>query len=82
MTDSLTKPIPVDLAHSFDVWRQITNLIIRDQGDVDNLENDLKDKPSVYPNREYLNLVDVVNFVYTSTQARLRHILIKSIAMS
>lgn len=82
MTDSLTKPVPVDLAHSFDVWRQVTNLMLRDQGDVDNLENDLKEKSSVYPDREYLNLVDVVNFVYTSTQARLRQVLIRSIAMS
>lgn len=82
MADDLVKPIAVDIAHSFDIWRQVTNLILRDQGDLDHLEHDLREKQSVYPNRQYVNLVDVVNFVYVSTQARLRHILVKSIGMS
>lgn len=78
----LTKPMYVDIAHSFDIWRQVTNLILRDQGDVDNLIDELVVKSDVYPDREFVNLVDIVNFIYVTTQARLRHILIKSIGMS
>jgi hypothetical protein len=78
MADNLTKPHYVDIAHSFDIWRQVTNLIHRDQGDITLLEV----KDDAHPSREFLNLVDVVNFVYLSTQARLRHILVKSIGMS
>jgi hypothetical protein len=82
MADNLTKPHYVDIAHSFDIWRQVTNLIHRDQGDITLLESTLKVKNDVHPSREFLNLVDVVNFVYVSTQARLRHVLVKSIGMS
>lgn len=77
-----TKPVYVDIAHSFDIWRQVTNLILRNQGDLDDLVDELTVKQDVYPDREFLNLVDVVSFIYVSTQARLRHILIKSIGMS
>lgn len=63
----------VEPYHSFDVWRQVTNLILNDQGDLDQFVNDLSDKN---------NLVEAVNFVYTSTQVRLRVALIRSIGMS
>lgn len=82
MADNLTKPQYVDIAHSFDIWRQVTNLILRDQGFVDNLIPELTVKQDVYPNRDFVNLVDIVNFIYVTTQVRLRHILIKSIGMS
>lgn len=82
MADNLTKPQYVDIAHSFDIWRQVTNLILRDQGNVDHLIEELGQDPNVHPEREFVNLVDVVNFIYVTTQARLRHILIKSIGMS
>ena len=73
MANELTKPQPVDIAHSFDIWRQVTNLTLRDLGDVDSLDVDLS---------EFSNMVEVVNFVYLSTQTRLRTVLIKSIGMS
>jgi hypothetical protein len=82
MADNLTKPHYVDIAHSFDIWRQVTNLILRDQGNVDDLLDELGKDPTVHPQREFVNLVDIVNFIYVTTQSRLRHILVKSIGMS
>lgn len=73
MANELTKPQPVDIAHSFDIWRQVTNLTLRDLGDLDTVDGALS---------EFTNIVDIVNFVYTSTQSRLRTVLIKSIGMS
>lgn len=82
MAAELTDKQKVEIYHTFDTWRQITNFIIQDQGYTQHIHQELKVKADVYPNREFLNLVDVVNFVYTSTQDRLRRILIKSIGMS
>lgn len=70
---TLNKPQPVDIVHSFDTWRQITNLILRDLGNIDDIENDLRD---------FSNIVDAVSFVYASTQSRLRTTFIKSLGMS
>lgn len=74
MAHELNKAQPVDLAHSFDIWRQVTNLTLRDLGDIDTLDTTELS--------QFSNLVDAVNFVYTTTQARLRTVLIKSIGMS
>lgn len=78
MANELIKAQPVDIVHSFDIWRQITNLILRDVGDIDTLDVAL----AGLSGEQSDNLVDVINFVYTSTQARLRTVLIKSIGMS
>jgi len=62
----------VDEYHNFDIWRQITNTISTEVGDLNNLPDDLQTE----------NLTTAVTETYNTTQVRLRHMLIKSIGMS
>lgn len=60
-------------ADSFDTWRVATNHVAMEEGDLNNLTQDLKDNT---------NLVDAVNETYNTTQVRLRRGLILAIGMS
>jgi hypothetical protein len=77
----------VDEYHNFDIWRQITNVISTEVGDLNHLPEGLNE---TYRNTEGItdptehvdDLATAVKETYNSTQVRLRHILIKSLGMS
>lgn len=77
----------VDEYHNFDIWRQITNIISTEVGDLNHLPQELHE---TYRNANNItdvtahvdNLSTAVKETYNSTQKRLRHILVKSIGMS
>lgn len=77
----------VDEYHNFDIWRQITNIISSEVGDLNNLPEELhetyrKATGSTDPHEHIHDLANAVKETYNSTQVRLRHILIKSLGMS
>lgn len=81
----------VEEYHNFDLWRQITNIISGEVGDLNNLPEDLnatyrktlQDAGQNPANTEHLDdLTTAVKETYNSTQVRLRHTLIKSLGMS
>lgn len=81
----------VDEYHNFDIWRQITNIISTEVGDLNNLPDELdaayrkslEDLGQTVVGTEHVSdLTTAVKETYNSTQARLRHILIKTLGMS
>lgn len=75
----------VDEYHSFDVWRQITNIISTEVGDLNVLPDDLNQIYRDAKNDQSLHIEDLstaIQTTYDSTQIRLRHLLVKSIGMS
>ena len=77
----------VDEYHNFDIWRQITNIISTEVGDLNNLPENLNETyrqsiGSTDTTDHVEDLATAVKETYNSTQVRLRHILIKSLGMS
>ena len=76
----------VDEYHNFDIWRQITNIVSTEVGDLNNIPEDLHEtyrRTENLPNAEHIDdLTTAIKETYNSTQKRLRHILVKSIGMS
>jgi len=69
---TLAEKITSDAA-SFDTWRVATNTVAEEEGDLNNLTQDLKDNT---------NLVTAINETYDTTQIRLKRGLILAIGMS
>jgi len=77
----------VDEYHNFDIWRQITNIISTEVGDLNHLPESLhethrKTIGTTDTSEHVEDLATAVKETYNSTQVRLRHILIKSLGMS
>ena len=77
----------VDEYHNFDIWRQITNIISTEVGDLNNIPAELnatyRESENITDNTEHIeDLTTAIKETYNSTQKRLRHILVKSIGMS
>jgi len=77
----------VDEYHNFDIWRQITNIISTEVGDLNNIPEELnatyRQTENITDNTEHIeDLTTAIKETYNSTQKRLRHILVKSIGMS
>lgn len=65
---------------SFSIWLQKTNIVAKEQGDLNNLETLILD--AIDDSEDTLNLVNAINFVYTESLKESRNILIKAIGMS
>lgn len=77
----------VDEYHNFDIWRQITNIISTEVGDLNNIPEELnatyRQTENITDTTEHIeDLTTAIKETYNSTQKRLRHILVKSIGMS
>lgn len=77
----------VDEYHNFDIWRQITNIISTEVGDLNNLPEDLnasyrESENTADPDVHIEDLTTAIKETFNSTQKRLRHLLVKSIGMS
>jgi hypothetical protein len=77
----------VDEYHNFDIWRQITNVISTEVGDLNNLPEELNEtyraaEQITDPTEHIEDLTTAIKETYNSTQKRLRHLLVKSIGMS
>ena len=65
---------------SFSIWLQKTNIVAKEQGDLNDLEALVLD--AIDDSEDTLNLVNAINWVYTESLKEARNILIKAIVMS
>lgn len=65
---------------SFSIWLQKTNIVAKEQGDLNDLEALVLD--AIDDSEDTLNLVNAINWVYTESLKEARNILIKAIGMS
>ena len=65
---------------SFSIWLQKTNIVAKEQGDLNDIEALVLD--AIDDSEDTLNLVNAINWVYTESLKEARNILIKAIGMS
>jgi hypothetical protein len=65
---------------SFSIWLQKTNIVAKEQGNLNDLEALVLD--AIDDSEDTLNLVNAINWVYTESLKEARNILIKAIGMS
>ena len=65
---------------SFSILLQKTNIVAKEQGDLNDLEALVLD--AIDDSEDTLNLVNAINWVYTESLKEARNILIKAIGMS
>ena len=66
--------------YSFSIWLQKTNIVAKEQGNLNDLEALVLD--AIDDSEDTLNLVNAINWVYTESLKEARNILIKAIGMS